>query len=141
MPTEPPSTPPEDIRELLDHWTHVYPAAQRITTPEAHAAALARYEALFAHRDAPPAAALLELVGERIHEYESGRYALTGATPAAVLAYLMQSNDLTQSALASVTCIDQGTISKLLSGARSFSKTHARRLATYFSVPVELFMA
>nr|WP_255676512.1 helix-turn-helix transcriptional regulator [Deinococcus sp. 23YEL01] len=52
----------------------------------------------------------------------------------------MDSRGLSQSGLAREVYIDQGTLSKLLTGVRAFSKAYAKALSRFFQVPVELFL-
>ncbi|WP_162393940.1 helix-turn-helix domain-containing protein [Deinococcus kurensis] len=133
-----------DVDKLLEHWAFVHTTVKPIETDEEHTDALARYEQLFAkHMNDPENAvirSLLENVGVQIHAFESERYIIPEAAPGDVLAFLMDSNGLSQSELAREVSIDQGTISKLLKGVRAFSKAQAKNLGTFFSVPVEVFI-
>lgn len=84
----------------------------------------------------PLAAALTE----RITAYENAVYPLPESTPAQALAYCMELRGLTQTALAQATGIDQGNLSKLLSGERQFNAAQIRALSQFFNVDAELFL-
>lgn len=133
-----------DADQLLQHWQYVHPAVKPIETEVEHAAALVRYEQVFALQVADPGntviGSLLEVLGAQIHRFEAEQYVIPEAPPHQVLAYLMDSRGLSQSGLAREVHIDQGTLSKLLTGVRTFSKAHAKVLSRFFQVPVELFL-
>ncbi|GHG36870.1 hypothetical protein GCM10017784_33970 [Deinococcus indicus] len=83
---------------------------------------------------------LLKVLGAQIRRFEAEQYVTPEAPPHQVLAYLMNSRGLSRSGLARKVYIDQGTLSKLLTGVRAFSKAHAKALSGFFQVPVELFL-
>ena len=132
------------IDQLLGHWAYIHAIVKPIELEGEYDTALARYEELFVKHQANPDDAalsgLLESIGDRIFEYEAAYYDIPDATPAQVLAYLMDAKELTQTELAESVQIDQGTISKLLNGARDFSKAQAKKMSIYFSVPMEVFV-
>lgn len=96
------------------------------------------HEQVFALQVADPGntviGSLLEVLGAQIHRFEAERYVIPEAPPHQVLAYLMDSRGLSQSSLAREVHIDQGTLSKLLTGVRAFSKAHAKALSGFFQV-------
>lgn len=91
--------------------------------------------------DAPhPLEPLAAALTERITAYENDVYPLPESTPAQALAYCMELRGLTQTVLAQATGLDQGNLSKLLSGERQFNATQIRILSRFFGVDVELFL-
>ncbi|GGI88046.1 helix-turn-helix domain-containing protein [Deinococcus wulumuqiensis] len=83
---------------------------------------------------------LLGILIDRVAAYEESILPVRDKKPAGVLAYLMEDRELTQSALAAATGIDQSTISKLLSEERPFSAGHARTLSNYFNIDAGVFL-
>lgn len=91
--------------------------------------------------DAPhPLEPLAAALTERIAAYEEAVYPLPESTPAQALAYCMELRGLSQTALAGATGIDQGNLSKLLSGERPFNASHIRTLSQFFGVDAALFL-
>lgn len=87
-----------------------------------------------AHPLDPLASALMH----RIMAYEEAL--MPPAAPDMELRVLLEVNKLTQQQLAAATGIDQGMISKLASGKRSFTADHARKLGEYFGVNPGVFL-
>lgn len=119
-----------------------------LTTEAEYEAALATLEDLM-HAigpnlngtDAPhPLEPLAAALTERIAAYEETAYPLPTSTPTEALAYCMELRGLTQTALAQATGIDQGNLSKLLSGERQFNAAQIRTLSQFFGVDAELFL-
>jgi HTH-type transcriptional regulator/antitoxin HigA len=81
-------------------------------------------------------AALLTLL---VRQYEESRYPLGHADPVEALRVLMEQRGLRQRDLISVFG-SSSTASDVINGKRSISKTHARKLAEFFHVPVSLFV-
>jgi HTH-type transcriptional regulator / antitoxin HigA len=82
---------------------------------------------------------LLKLLAKLIEDFEQRYYRPEEATPLEVLQHLMESREVKQSQLWKLFG-SKGIASEVLSGKRGISKTHARALAGYFHVPVELFI-
>lgn len=82
---------------------------------------------------------LLKLLAKLIEDFERRYYRPEEATPLEVLQHLMESREVKQSQLWKLFG-SKGIASEVLSGKRGISKTHARALAGYFHVPVELFI-
>ncbi len=87
------------------------------------------------------------MLGQLIADYERTQpkvqtllAEVSDTTAAEALAFLMQENGLTQSALARETGLDQGHLSAFLSGKRGLSKAAAMTLARRFSVSAETFL-
>jgi HTH-type transcriptional regulator/antitoxin HigA len=88
--------------------------------------------------EAHPLAEVLDYLADRVKSYEDAHCAILEAEPRAVLRFLMEQHGLKQSDLAD--CAPQSRISEILSGQRAVSKALAKRLATRFRVPVEVFL-
>jgi HTH-type transcriptional regulator / antitoxin HigA len=82
---------------------------------------------------------LSELITVLIQRFEESRYPLGHATPLEALQVLMEQRELRQRDLIPVFGASS-VVSDVLSGKRSISKNHARRLADFFHVPVSLFI-
>ena len=85
-----------------------------------------------------PLFALVDLVSERIREYEAHVHPWPDtATPGALLAYLMREHGLKQTDLPDVGT--QSVISELISGKRALNLRQVKALAQRFQVPMEVF--
>jgi HTH-type transcriptional regulator / antitoxin HigA len=92
----------------------------------------------FGHDDQHPIFTLVSLVAERIREYEDRQHPWPdSATPAACLAFLMESHGLNQKDLPEVGT--QSVVSEILSGKRQINLRQAAALARRFGVPIEVF--
>ena len=87
----------------------------------------------------PEQEALAELLTTLVEKFEEERYALTEASPSAILRELLQANDLEQKDLARLVG-SKGIASELLRGKRRISRSHAHLFADRFSVPYRLFL-
>lgn len=108
------------------------------------------YEALLAFVDecfeliggdeSHPVFALVDVVGDRIREYENRVHPWPDtSTPATVLAYLMAEHGLRQCDLPEVGA--QSVVSEVLAGKRALNLRQVKALAQRFSVPMEMFAA
>ena len=112
-----------------------------VRTEAEYQQALATLEALLevvGDDEAHPLAEVLDYLADRVKFYEDARCAIPEAEPRAVLRFLMEQHGLKQSDLAD--CAPQSRISEILNGQRAVSKALAKRLATRFRVPVEVFL-
>jgi HTH-type transcriptional regulator/antitoxin HigA len=82
---------------------------------------------------------LLDLVARRVETYEAEQHVLPDATPAAVLAYLMQEQGLKQSDLAAELG-GQSIVSAILSGKRELNARQAKALSKRFKVSAAVFL-
>ena len=82
---------------------------------------------------------LTQLMTVLIQQFEETHYPLSHAGPVEALGVLMQDRNLRQRDLIPVFGASS-VISDILKGKRSISKTHARKLAEFFHVPVSLFI-
>ena len=82
---------------------------------------------------------LLKLLVRLIEDFEQRYYQPSNAEPLEVLHHLMEARGIKQSQLWELFG-SKGIASEVLNGKRGISKTHARALANYFHVPVDLFI-
>jgi len=82
---------------------------------------------------------LLKLLARLIEDFEQRYYSPHEAAPLEVLHHLMEARGIKQSQLWELFG-SKGIASEVLNGKRGISKTHARALANYFKVPVDLFV-
>jgi HTH-type transcriptional regulator / antitoxin HigA len=82
---------------------------------------------------------LLKLIVRLIEDFEDTHYQMNAATPHTILLDIMESRGVKQSQLWEVFG-SKSTASQVLSGKREISKAHARALARFFNVSVELFI-
>ena len=82
---------------------------------------------------------LLDLVTKEIETYEAQDNALPEATPAAVLAYLMEEHQLKQTDLAGELG-GQSIVSAILNGKRELNTRQMKALATRFNVSPAVFL-
>ena len=82
---------------------------------------------------------ILKLLARLIEDFEQRHYRPSEAEPLEVLHHLMEARGVKQSQLWELFG-SKGIASEVLNGKRGISKTHARALANYFHVPVDLFV-
>jgi len=112
-----------------------------ITNRREHERMLAEVERLMDkgdHRTAEEDAAL-ELMVRLVQDYEAGHHPLPEPTPNQMLAYLMEKRGVRQAGLVGIFK-SRGYVSDVVNGKRAISKAHARDLAAFFRVPVDLFI-
>ena len=86
--------------------------------------------------DGHPIFALLDLVAQRIREYEDRAHPwLDGSTPQSRLAFLMEQHGLRQCDLPELGA--QSVVSAVLAGKRELNLRQVRALAERFHVPME----
>ena len=112
-----------------------------ITTDEEHERILAEVEKLMdkgEHRTVEEDAAL-DLMVRLVQDYEAAHHPLPDPTPLEMLVYLMEQRNLKQADLLPVFK-SSGYVSDVINAKRSISKVHARQLADFFKVSVDLFI-
>ena len=112
-----------------------------IRTPDAYEAAVSAMNGLLqaGAGDADhPLAALLDLLGERIADYDDAHHRLADVPPAETLRLLMDQHGLRQGDLPEVG--SQGVVSEVLSGRRALNLRQVRRLAERFHVAPATFL-
>ena len=82
---------------------------------------------------------LAKLLTVLIEEYEARRFPIRKASPRQALEHLMEARSLRQKDLWKLFG-SKGIASEVVRGKRSISKTHAKKLAAFFHVSVELFI-
>ncbi len=82
---------------------------------------------------------LLELLSSLIADFEEKTYAIKEPSPLAMLRHLMDARGLTAKDLWDVLG-SKGVTSEVLNAKRGLSKTHIKKLATFFNVSPELFL-
>ncbi len=113
-----------------------------IETEQEHQQLLSALEALMDKDDdamSPEDGRLLKLLAMLIEEYEDRNIALPRAEPHKMVKYLLEEKGLKPSDLWAVVG-SKSRVSEILAGKRSISKDQAKSLATFFHVPVELFI-
>lgn len=86
----------------------------------------------------PEEEALAEMLTLLIEDFESRHHPTPAVSPNASLRALMEERELRHKDIAAVLG-NKGSTTEILSGRRSISKAHARRLAEFFRVPIDLF--
>ncbi len=112
-----------------------------ITTRAEHERMLAEVEHLMdkgEHRT-PEEDAALDLMVRLIQDYEGKHHSLPNPSPREMLAYLMEQRGLKQADLLPIFN-SRGYISDVIHGKRGISLPHARQLADFFKVSIELFI-
>ncbi|HEX8649881.1 MAG TPA: hypothetical protein VF708_03505 [Pyrinomonadaceae bacterium] len=112
-----------------------------IETEEENEHFLAEVEKLIdkGEKRSPEEDKLLELMTTLIEDFEEKHYPIPDAPPHEVLQELMRSRGLRQRDLLGIFGSD-GIASEVVNGKRNISRTHAKLLADFFRVPVELFI-
>jgi HTH-type transcriptional regulator/antitoxin HigA len=85
---------------------------------------------------------MLELLATLVEQYEIRQgYTDPVLSPRDRLAGLIEARQLTQTELSRLSNVPRTTINEILCGKRSISKVNAARLARFFRVPIEEFIA
>jgi HTH-type transcriptional regulator / antitoxin HigA len=82
----------------------------------------------------------LDVLTDLVEDYEEEHIAMLDAGEADVLRELMRSNGLSQPKLAKAAGIAQSTLSAVLNGSRSLTKTQVVKLAKFFHVSPAAFL-
>jgi HTH-type transcriptional regulator / antitoxin HigA len=135
-----------DIEVLTPTWrelesqTHV---KLRAIESERHYRAMIRFMNdlldMVGDRETHPLMGLLDVVTAFVHDYEERNVEIPDATPAVVLGFLMEQNNLRQSDLAE-DFGSQSNVSEVLSGKREINARQARALAKRFGVSPAVFI-
>ena len=83
--------------------------------------------------------AALDLMVRLIQDYEGQHYPLPEPSPHEMLLYLMEQRSLKQADLLPIFK-SRGYVSDVINGKRGISKAHAKQLAEFFKVSVNLFI-
>jgi HTH-type transcriptional regulator/antitoxin HigA len=87
----------------------------------------------------PAEADYLDVLGDLVERYETEHHPIEDVSDAEMLAHLIDAKGVTQADVARATRIAVSTISEVLSGKRSLSRTHIGKLARYFGVDPGVF--
>ncbi len=103
---------------------------------------LGKIEALMdrGEKRSPEEDRLLELMAKLVEDFEAKAYSLGESTPGEVLAYMIEKRGLKQSDLLPVLGCSKSFVSEMVSGRRGIGIGNAKKLATFFGMPVELFI-
>lgn len=82
---------------------------------------------------------LLEMLSILIEDYDRKHYPLPPSQPHTVLAFLLEQRGLEPHDLWPVLG-SKSRVSEVLNGKRAISKTHAKKLASFFHVAVDLLI-
>ena len=82
----------------------------------------------------------LDALSDLSRLYEEEHHPIEDLAPPEMLAYLLEDRGVSQRSLATAVEIPVSTISEILSGKRSFTVSHVRKLASYFKVSPSIFL-
>jgi HTH-type transcriptional regulator/antitoxin HigA len=82
---------------------------------------------------------MVRLLAQLVHAWEAEHVELVGATPAEVVASLLEENGLPQNALVPDVFANRHNVSEFLAGRRGISYAKAAKLATFFHVSPAAF--
>ena len=82
----------------------------------------------------------LDALTDLVETFEDRHSSIPAASEADVLRVLLESSGLSQSGLAKRVGIAQSTLSAVLTGARTLTKTQVVKLARFFGVPASTFL-
>jgi len=102
--------------------------------------AIAVIDSLLDREDLDPAEAdYLDVLADLVERYETEHDPIGDVSDADLLAHLIDARGVTQADVARGTRIAVSTISEVLSGKRTLSRTHIGKLARYFGVDPGVF--
>ena len=81
----------------------------------------------------------LDVLSDLIEVYESNEYPIAPVSDGAMIRHLLEAKGVSQADLSRETEIAESTISEVLSGKRSLSRTHIGKLSRYFNVEPGVF--
>ncbi len=84
---------------------------------------------------------LLEILSLLVAQYESTGHAIRDASPAEMLAFLLDARGVSNAAVARETGIPRSVITDILAGRRSVSTANVAKFAKYFHVSPAVFIA
>ena len=87
-----------------------------------------------------PYSTLLDIASTYAHDWEEQHLEMPESDPVAVLQFLMAEHQVNQADLVRLGITDQPTLSRILGGQRSISKTIAKRLGQHFNVGADMFL-
>lgn len=82
----------------------------------------------------------LELLGDLLDEYETSARTEKPADPLEMLRYLIEENQITTRQLGATLGVDHSVAARILTGERSITVEHAKKLGARFKVEPQLFL-
>jgi HTH-type transcriptional regulator/antitoxin HigA len=82
----------------------------------------------------------LEVLGDLVEAYETETHPLVSVSDADLLSHLIEARGVSQSDVAGATGLAVSTISAVLRGKRTLSRSHIGKLARYFHVSPDTFV-
>ena len=113
-----------------------------IKTEEENERALAIVESLMKKGEenmTPEEDALLELLTDLVHDFETRAYPIPKSEPREMVAFLLEQRGLAPKDLWPVVG-SKSRVSEILAGKRAVTKEQAKKLAEFFHVGVDLFI-
>lgn len=137
-------TPKPNIDELQTAWVAFERIAElrALKTDDDHKHALQLMRVLWDVVDkdvSHPLASLFELLVSIISDYEKKRYPMTESEPHEMLAFMMDQGDRSATDLSGI--VDTAQLEKILAGRQKIDTALAHKLAEYFHVVPQLFLA
>ena len=84
---------------------------------------------------------LLEILSLLVAQYESTEHSIRDASPAEMLAFLLDARGVSNAAVARETGIPRSVITDILAGRRNVSTANVAKLAKYFHLSPAVFIA
>src|SRR5262245_11489151 len=81
----------------------------------------------------------LDVLSDIVERYESEEHPIAPVSDAEMLGHLIEAKGVTQADVARGTGIAESTISEVLAGKRTLSRTHISKLSRYFHVEPGVF--
>ena len=75
-----------------------------------------------------------------VEDFEETAYSIGETTPGQLMAFMLEHRGLKQVDLLPVLGCSKSFMSEMVSGKREISKANAKKLATFFDKPVDLFI-
>lgn len=91
-----------------------------------------------AANDGHPLADLINALGNLVSDYDERHYPLEQVTPVAMIRFLMEQHQLSQSDLPEIG--GQSVVSEVLNGKRELNVRQIKRLSERFNVPASVFL-
>jgi HTH-type transcriptional regulator / antitoxin HigA len=88
----------------------------------------------------PEEADYLDVLADLVERYETDTHPIAPVSDAEMLTHLIEAKGVSQTEVAQSTGIVVSTISEILGGKRSLSRSHIGKLARYFHVSPEVFV-
>lgn len=139
-----PVTAPE-FEPLVAAWTAAVEASHGllagITSEAQNEQALAVIDVLLDHvQQRPELDPLLDVVSYLVETFETEAYPIEASPPQHLLAYLMDTRELTSTALADAVGLERREIEHLLAGEEGWTLAHMQTLGAFFHVRPRIFV-